>query len=195
MVLLQTEVLPKPAYKIIVLESPENFIVDESTTVLFQLVDEDEVAVVNPLIEVWIEIEESNANASSQISPTGKQAFTTDTIRFTITNTENETLAFQVGATSPIKVPDIEMIRVETVTGIEEENSEPVKVYPNPCLDQLMVEASDAYFVTIYDIFGRNLLFQKGQESFHFDTSQLTKGQYIVEIKTKNGVILKKIQK
>ena len=195
LVLLQTEVLPKPAYKIIVLESPENFIVDESTTVLFQLVDEDEVAVVNPLIEVWIEIEESNANASSQVSPTGKQVFTTDTIRFTITNSENEILAFQVGATSPIKVPEIEMIRVETVTGIEEENPEPVKVYPNPCLDQLMVEASDAYFVTICDIFGRNLLFQKGQESFRFDASELTKGQYIVEIKTKNGVILKKIQK
>jgi hypothetical protein len=66
-------------------------------------------------------------------------------------------------------------------------------IYPNPFSDKLTVtsKTNQPFEITLFDITSRKLLQQQFTNSTSINTSHLSKGIYIYELRTKNGVIKK----
>ena len=76
-------------------------------------------------------------------------------------------------------------------TGINENDSEVLNVYPNPVNDKLYIETGvEIMEVVVYDVFGRQQLAVSGQQSAVCVTN-LNSGIYLVKIVTENGEVVK----
>ena len=76
-------------------------------------------------------------------------------------------------------------------TGIGENDSEVLNVYPNPVNDKLYIETGvEIMEVVVYDVFGRQQLAVSGQQSAVCVTN-LNSGIYLVKIVTENGEVVK----
>ena len=87
------------------------------------------------------------------------------------------------------------MVRVcvEGGEGISELNSS-VDIYPNPAKDQLFIEtATEIEEVSVYDIYGREQLAVRSQQSIN--VSELSDGVYFVKVKSENNEIVKRFIK
>lgn len=74
-------------------------------------------------------------------------------------------------------------------------NTNDIKIYPNPSSNILQIESSDNIEnIKIYDISGR-LVIQQKTVSDEVDISKLSIGSYIIQIQTKRGIAIRKIQK
>ena len=75
---------------------------------------------------------------------------------------------------------------------IEEYNSTTIKIFPNPVENELNIVQGKGQ-ATIYNMLGQFIKeFAVDSEQFTFDTSELTKGQYILHIQTQDGNVITK---
>jgi hypothetical protein len=77
-----------------------------------------------------------------------------------------------------------------TATGISNNNTSKLTIYPNPTTDFLNIKGSYAS-INIYDVFGKLVLTSKSRKSI--DVSNLSNGVYFVNINTENAITVKKI--
>jgi hypothetical protein len=80
-----------------------------------------------------------------------------------------------------------------TVGIMENINSTYISISPNPFSDKLTIasKTNQPLEITLFDITSRKLLQQQFTNAISLNTSQLSKGIYIYELRTKNGVIKK----
>ena len=86
----------------------------------------------------------------------------------------------------------------QDITGIEDNFTNNVSIYPNPVKDRLYIETeSEIEEVIVYDIFGRHQVTEtpSHQEMISIDISNLNSGVYFVKINTTNGNIVKRFVK
>lgn len=87
------------------------------------------------------------------------------------------------------------------LSGITEENlANSISVFPNPAVDNLIIETSNNEMVTavkVYDVLGKLLVNNNISETarLELNVSDLEKGIYYVEITTASGVAVKKFNK
>ena len=84
------------------------------------------------------------------------------------------------------------------ITGIEDNFTNNISIYPNPVKDRLYIETeSEIEEVIVYDIYGRHQVTESPshQEMISIDISNLTSGVYFVKINTANGNIVKRFVK
>ena len=78
-------------------------------------------------------------------------------------------------------------------TGIEDIKKLTLKVFPNPFTNKLNVglDVNEELEITIYDLQSRKLLQQNFTKFISLNTEQLTKGVYIYEVRSRNGLCKK----
>ena len=84
------------------------------------------------------------------------------------------------------------------ITGIEDNFTNNVSIYPNPAKDRLYIETeSEIEEVIVYDIYGRHQVTEtpSHQEMISIDISNLNSGVYFVKINTAEGNIVKRFVK
>ena len=84
------------------------------------------------------------------------------------------------------------------ITGIEDNFTNNISIYPNPVKDRLYIETeSEIEEVIVYDIYGRHQVTEtpSHQEMISIDISNLTSGVYFVKINTAEGNIVKRFVK
>ncbi len=87
------------------------------------------------------------------------------------------------------------------LSGITEENlANSISVFPNPAVDNLIIETSNNEMVTavkVYDVLGKMLINNNVNETarMELNVSDLEKGIYYMEITTASGVAVKKFNK
>lgn len=86
-------------------------------------------------------------------------------------------------------------IVIEGIQNIELANS--VSLYPSPCVNDLFIEFKNSQFMnySINDLTGRSILknnFIQNKNIQSIDVSTLAKGQYIIEMQTKDGAFISK---
>lgn len=87
------------------------------------------------------------------------------------------------------------------LSGITEENlANSISVFPNPAVDNLIIETSNnekVNAVKVYDVLGKILIDSKveGPERMELNISTLEKGIYYMEITTESGTAVKKFNK
>lgn len=87
------------------------------------------------------------------------------------------------------------------LSGITEENlANSISVFPNPAVDNLIIETSNQEKVTavkVYDVLGKMLINNtvNDTERLELNVSELEKGIYYMEITTASGVAVKKFNK
>lgn len=84
--------------------------------------------------------------------------------------------------------------KVAKPTAIEDFASSAISVYPNPTSGQLHIktEEQNIQMITVYNLFGVQLF---EIQDATFDISHLATGIYIVQVKTKEGILVTKITK
>jgi hypothetical protein len=82
-----------------------------------------------------------------------------------------------------------------TIVNVAFENSQTVKIYPNPAIDRITVEAAAVKSITLYNLLGQavHAPVNYGSSSHNVITSGLAKGSYSVRILTENGTITQKL--
>jgi hypothetical protein len=109
-------------------------------------------------------------------------------------NFNTNTVVINSNSFYPIAYVYIDNVSLTPSTGIEDQNDKEVtKIYPNPFSDKLTITAktNQPLEITLYDITSRKLLQQQFTNSTSINTSQLSKGIYIYELRNNNGVIKK----
>jgi len=83
-----------------------------------------------------------------------------------------------------------------TILGIEDNNIKDFSIYPNPTSTILNMNTKNIEIIKIeiYDVLGKKVLVTKGNTT-QIDISNLDSGLYLVNIQTKQGVLVKKIVK
>jgi hypothetical protein len=85
---------------------------------------------------------------------------------------------------------------IETTTAVPTINNTILNVYPNPTTESFQISGIDgAALITIKDLNGKNLLTKQIKGNENISVSSLSIGIYMLEIKTNEGSILKKIVK
>ena len=81
----------------------------------------------------------------------------------------------------------------DTNVGIHENSSHEhqVTVYPNPATDKITIEQGGDFEVYVYDLSGKLILNEKGTDLLKI--KELNKGQYILQVKTVEGIKAQKI--
>ena len=79
----------------------------------------------------------------------------------------------------------------------EETEKDRLKLYPNPMREYVKIEGEDLLSVSIYSITGKEMYRRGigGIDSTTIDVSNLPNGVYIISVKTRNGMISKKMLK
>ncbi len=87
-------------------------------------------------------------------------------------------------------------ITVDHVTGLKENNSEEISLFPNPAKDFLKIQSPDViHQITILNILGTIVLENApNAQTSNPDLSDFDTGIYFVRIQTSNGTLTKKIQ-
>jgi trimeric autotransporter adhesin len=82
---------------------------------------------------------------------------------------------------------------------MERDKTPKIEVFPNPVLNKLSIEIHallPPFEVRIFDVLGRTFLTQSfDSQAINIDVKQLIKGQYFVEISTKELTVIRKIIK
>jgi hypothetical protein len=86
---------------------------------------------------------------------------------------------------------------VQTYQKSEEKLDNMFEIYPNPANQFINVSVSQDSKVTIKDVYGKildecSIVFTEGMNSFKIETEKLSKGIYLVELKNKGNVFVKK---
>src|SRR5690606_32204110 len=83
-----------------------------------------------------------------------------------------------------------------TIIGIEENQLDNIKIYPNPTTRLIFIESKTENILgaTIFDILGKNVLQEIGNIQ-EMDISHLQSGMYFLRIKTDSGEFVQKIIK
>ena len=84
------------------------------------------------------------------------------------------------------------------ITGIEDNYTDNINIYPNPAQDRLYIETeSEIEEVIVYDIYGRHQVTEtpSHQEMISIDISNLNSGVYFIKINTAEGNIVKRFVK
>ena len=86
---------------------------------------------------------------------------------------------------------------ITIVTGINElSNSLYISVYPNPATDNLTIESPQSALIEITNIQGQLIkAFTTTGNKTNIDVSAFPSGMYVVEVKTKKGIAVKKFVK
>lgn len=88
---------------------------------------------------------------------------------------------------------------IEEPSNIANQQHDGFNVYPNPAKDRLTVELKTAFnnaIVTLADLQGRTVYRQSldaAKSSFDMDVSAVSKGMYVLQLHTQEGVLLRKI--
>ena len=94
-----------------------------------------------------------------------------------------------------LSIDDID-ITTTPLMAVNDVNKNNLTVYPNPTADYFSINnVKDVVSVKIYDLSGKVVKSQLESVNDKFDISSLEKGIYTVSIKTKSGVVTKKIIK
>ncbi|MFL5764256.1 MAG: T9SS type A sorting domain-containing protein [Bacteroidia bacterium] len=82
-------------------------------------------------------------------------------------------------------------------TGIDDQNHESVRLYPNPVDSYLFVESQEMInSIVLYDVVGKEVFRSENKDQkMKLDLSGLVSGIYFVKITTQSGETIKKIQK
>ena len=86
----------------------------------------------------------------------------------------------------------------QDITGIEDNYTDNINIYPNPVKDRLYIETeSEIEEVIVYDIYGRHQVTESPshQEMISINISNLTSGVYFIKINTAEGNIVKRFVK
>lgn len=99
--------------------------------------------------------------------------------------------------TNNLNTSYISMPLVGYVSGIDELDASSITIYPNPVSNYLKIEHSEKgnVDVTIYNALGEKIVETTFSESIKVNTENFAKGIYIVEVKSKNRVVTKKLVK
>jgi PKD repeat protein len=81
------------------------------------------------------------------------------------------------------------------VTGIKGKNDLPTMIYPNPFSIELNCTFTGWGLLKLYDVTGRQLLEQKGNNQMIVDTKELPKGIYFIELKIADKIAYSKMMK
>lgn len=83
---------------------------------------------------------------------------------------------------------------VSAALGLNSENTQAFKVYPNPSNKNIFVESTDEpHHLTIYDVLGREVFSLDFNKSTTVDVSEFTTGVYTIKLETGNIVETKKL--
>lgn len=99
-----------------------------------------------------------------------------------------------VGGSSYTKLGQRDMLLGRYVRGVNSNKNKTeskLKIYPNPCEDNLMIEPGIHGVMKVYSLSGHVVLtqtFSRGLESYSIDISQLDSGYYIIEITNEKDV-------
>jgi len=69
-------------------------------------------------------------------------------------------------------------------------NSVPIKIYPNPANNKIIIDANDAVDVKLFDILGKQITSTKTN---NVDVSNLTNGVYFIQVQTNKNIFTQKI--
>lgn len=78
--------------------------------------------------------------------------------------------------------------------GIAEQESDRLRIYPNPASDQLYVEGSDIQSLSLCDLLGKTICTLSGSQN-SINISTLPSGVYWLRVTTSSGIVTKKIVK
>ena len=87
----------------------------------------------------------------------------------------------------------IDDVSLSVVAGVTVENSNSIKVYPNPFSDKINIttKGNQLFEVSLYDVTSRKILSQSFANSPSINAEHLAKGLYIYEIRSREKVIKK----
>ena len=82
------------------------------------------------------------------------------------------------------------------ITGINDNFTDNIKIFPNPVKDLLFIETeNEIEEVVVYDVYGRSLSTINSQQSTVIDLAGLNTGIYFVKIVTNNGDVVRRFVK
>ena len=83
-----------------------------------------------------------------------------------------------------------------TNLSVNEQSLTNVKLYPNPTLGQLSIEAEEMISVSVYDLMGQCLMQMSAKDGqANLDMSQLQNGIYLIKVSTANGSAIQRVVK
>ncbi|MBP8627815.1 MAG: discoidin domain-containing protein [Paludibacteraceae bacterium] len=157
----------------------------------------------------WYEIEVYATPAKPTISQEGElltSSFTTNNqwyfngnpIQDAIYQTYTATLpgSYQVSVSYGDECESMSEILALTTTGVNENSTNDVRIYPNPSKDNIIVEGVKNGILEIINLQGKIVKYTPIPDSItRIDISQLTEGIYSLKITTNEGIIVKKLIK
>jgi len=124
---------------------------------------------------------------------------TATTLNPTITVTDNGTHTVQISAVDNQGLEGglSATVNFDITLGVSENQIEGLKIYPNPTTAQISIKANEPIQnVLITDILGKQIInICPSQTQINLNLSKLSKGMYLMTIKTDNAVSIKKIIK
>ncbi|PLW93670.1 MAG: hypothetical protein C0591_14255 [Marinilabiliales bacterium] len=108
----------------------------------------------------------------------------------TYTNNGSYTVSLTVNDGSTSKTETKNNMIIVGPDGINEVYDNPVKMYPNPVIDQLNIDAESVILnMVVYSLNGQRLLSKvNSTKTLQMDVSELTPGTYVVIITTEKGI-------
>jgi hypothetical protein len=108
----------------------------------------------------------------------------------TYTNNGSYTVSLTVNDGSTSKTETKNNMIIVGPDGINEVYDNPVKMYPNPVIDQLYLNAESVILnIVVYNLSGQRLLSKvNSTKTLQLDVSELTTGTYVVIITTEKGI-------
>lgn len=82
---------------------------------------------------------------------------------------------------------------VINLLGVGENELASVKMYPNPATQVVNIETDNVFTVELYDIQGKKIMEDKGENQLSVDVSVLQKGMYFVKVVTDTGSEVKEL--
>ena len=79
-------------------------------------------------------------------------------------------------------------------TGVDEKDTIPVSIYPNPTKNKVTIEAENIQHISISNVMGQ-LIYEGAVEgdSFEYDFGGHEAGVYLIRVETSNGTLSKRI--
>ena len=120
--------------------------------------------------------------------------YPSSTTIFTVPSTGTYYIGFHCKSAADAAYLMLDDISIDLVTGVAENSTQDISVYPNPANDKLFILSENIKNVEIYNLLGK-VVFETEtlNPNGSIDIANLPKGTYIVRITKDNNVISKKI--